>query len=160
MAMGKGYTRVMSRSRGRANRWTLPSDIIIPVVATVAPPTVKKSPSTTLVKLLPTGGGGTMPPQKPMALSNASKVVKEMEKEEVDKSAAMMDVNKHDNNDGDRSGGAVVDKTAKEESIKNAVLQSQEDLKTFVEAWLARPKNALVSSTLFPTSKDKEVPCG
>jgi len=25
-----------------------------------------------------------------------------------------------------------------------------------VEAWLARPKNALVSSTLFPTSKDKE----
>lgn len=75
----------------------------------MAPPTVKKSPSTTLVKLLPTGGGGTMPPQKPMALSNASKVVKEMEK---DKSAAM-DANKHDNNDGDRSGGAVVDKTAK-----------------------------------------------
>eukprot|EP00984_Skeletonema_dohrnii_P001202 scaffold374_cov94-Skeletonema_dohrnii-CCMP3373.AAC.5 len=33
--------------------------------------------------------------------------------------------------------------TTKEESIKNAVLPSNEDLKTFVEAWLARPENAL-----------------
>ena len=63
----------------------------------VAPPTVKKSPSTTLVKLLPTGGGGNKSPQKPMALPNASKVVEVMEKEEVDKSA-VMDVNNNDNN--------------------------------------------------------------
>jgi len=157
IAMGKaiiraGYTKSDVKS-GRANRWTLPGDIIVPAVATVAPPTMKKSPSTTQMKLLPTGGGGNKSPQKPMALPNASKVVEVIEKEEVDKSA-VMDVSNNDNN-GDGSGGAV-DMTTKEESIKNAVLPSNEDLKTFVEAWLARPENALVSSTLFPTSKDKE----
>eukprot|EP00984_Skeletonema_dohrnii_P031831 scaffold24867_cov61-Skeletonema_dohrnii-CCMP3373.AAC.1 len=86
------------------------------------------------MKLLPTGGGGNKSPQKPMALPNASKVVEVMEKEEVDKSA-VMDVSNNDNN-GDGSGGAV-DMTTKEESIKNEVLPSNEDLKTFVEAWLA-----------------------
>eukprot|EP00984_Skeletonema_dohrnii_P013076 scaffold5384_cov73-Skeletonema_dohrnii-CCMP3373.AAC.3 len=158
IAMGKaiiraGYTKSDVKS-GRANRWTLPGDIIVPAVATVAPPTMKKLPSTTQMKLLPTGGGGNKSPQKPMALPNASKVVEVIEKEEVDKSA-VMDVSNNDNNGGERSGGAV-DMTTKEESHKNAVLPSNEDLKTFVEAWLARPENALVSSTLFPTSKDKE----
>jgi hypothetical protein len=88
IAMGKaiiraGYTKSDVKS-GRANRWTLPGDIIVPAVATVAPPTMKKSPSTTQMKLLPTGGGGNKSPQKPMALPNASKVVEVMEKEEVD----------------------------------------------------------------------------
>ena len=35
-------------------------------------------------------------------------------------------------------------------------MQSDENLKTFVEAWLARPKNARMSSTLLPTAKEKE----
>eukprot|EP00984_Skeletonema_dohrnii_P034315 scaffold33527_cov137-Skeletonema_dohrnii-CCMP3373.AAC.1 len=128
IAMGKaiiraGYTKSDVKS-GRANRWTLPGDIM----ATVAPPTMEKSPSTTQMKLLPTGGGGNKSPQQPMALPNASKVVEVIDKEEVDKSA-VMDVSNNDNN-GDGSGGAV-DVTAKEESIKNAILPSNEDLKTF-----------------------------
>ena len=43
---------------GRANRWTLPSDVIVPAVATVAPSSMKKLPSTVQMKLLLTGGGG------------------------------------------------------------------------------------------------------
>ncbi|KAL7434842.1 hypothetical protein ACHAXM_004295 [Skeletonema potamos] len=179
IAMGKaiiraGYTKSDVRS-GRANRWALPSDIVVPPVATVEHPTMKKSPSTTQMKLLPTGGGsgGNKLPQKPiMTLPKASsnKVMEEMEKEVGDKGgetvskidkAGKLEVsnNNNDSGGGDGSGGAGEgDTTSKEESNKSAsaILPSPEDLKVCVEAWLARPENARVSETLLPNAKQKD----
>ncbi len=134
--------------------------MIVPAVATVAPPSMKKSPSTVQMKLLPTGGGGggggTKTPPKPMmALPKASVSVKgETEKEQIMKESVPIKTD-NDNNGGAGSGGAV-DVASKEESNKNIILPSQEDLKAFVDAWLARPENAQVLSTLLPSAKEKE----
>ena len=158
-----GYTKSDVKS-GRANRWELPSDIIVPPVATVEPPTMKKSPQ---MKLLPTGGseGGNKLPQKPMALPKASsKLTEEIEKEGGDKEGATMvstvdKAAKVEKNKGDGDVGGGGDTMAnKEESSKSAsaVLPSAEDLKIFVEAWLARPENARVASTLLPNAKQKD----
>eukprot|EP00986_Skeletonema_menzelii_P002560 scaffold696_cov137-Skeletonema_menzelii.AAC.2 len=160
IAMGKaiiraGYTKSDVKS-GRANRWFLPSDVIVAAVATVAPPTMKKSPSASQMKLPTSGGSNHKLPQKPMpmVLPTASSVKEDMEKEQTNKPVTTA-TNITDDNSGSGSGGAV-DITAKEESNENAILPSHEDLKTFVEAWLARPENAQVSSTLLPTAKEKE----
>ena len=141
----------------------LPSDAIVAAVATVAPPTMKKSPSAGQMKmLLPTSGGSNhkLPPQKkPMALPKATNVKDDMEKEQVNAPVTTAIDKGGDNGGGESGGGAVntaVTTTAKEESSENAILPSSDDLKTFVEAWLARPENAQVSSTLLPTAKDKE----
>jgi len=104
---------------------------------------MKKLPSASQMKL-PTSGGSNKLPQKPMALPKASSVKEDMEKEQI------IDEN------GGGGGGGAVDTADKEESNENAILPSHEDLKTFVEAWLARPENAQVSSTLLPTAKEKE----
>ena len=155
IAMGKaliraGYTKSDVKS-GRANRFHLPSDIVIPAVATVESSTMKKSPSTSQMKSLPTSGnsGGN---KKPMALPNSNKA-KDAGTVSAAASAVSVDIN-NANNGGDGSGGAVDGR--KKEPSKSAVVPSQEDLKSFVEAWLARPENANVSSNLLPSPEEKE----
>lgn len=127
-------------------------------------------------------GNKKLPPKPIMTLPKASnKVKEEMEKEEVGEKkggetvstvdkAVTLEVNNHsdNNNDGgggDESGGGAGDTTtAKEESSKSAsasanssaVVPSPDDLKVFVEAWLARPENARVSETLLPSAKQKD----
>ena len=80
---------------------------IVAAVATLPPPTMKKSPSEGQMKmLLPTSGVNNhkLPPQKkplPMALPKASYVKDDMEKEQVNESSTKA-INTADKNGGER----------------------------------------------------------
>lgn len=116
-----GYIKSDVKS-GRANRWGLPSDIV-PVMAKVEPPLVKKSPS-----LLKLPNSGAKSKKNPMALPKAT---------DLSKVTAVA---------GETVAMDNVDKPEKKE----------DDLKTRVESWFARPANAEVATTLLPNLNQKE----
>ena len=116
-----GYIKSDVKS-GRANRWGLPSDIV-PVMAKVEPPAVKKSPS-----LLKLPNSGAKSKKNPMALPKAT------------------DLSKMTEGAGEAVAMDNVDKPEKKE----------DDLRTRVESWFARPEHAEVATTLQPNLSQKE----
>ena len=106
--------------------------------------------------MLPASGGDNHElPQKSMlmTLPEASSVKDRVEKEQINESLTTA-INNADYNGGGGSGGEI---NMVPQPRKNQTrMQSDENLKKFVEAWLARPHNARVSSTLLPTAKEKE----
>ena len=164
IAMGKaimraGYTKTEVKS-GRANRWELPSDISIPMATAVESPTTTKKSTLASVKL-PTAASTGKLPQKLVTMASSKDLSKVAE--EAEKTGAMDSSSKvtaatsesHNSANGVGGGGGGGGDTNKEDSSKS-VLPSPEDLKVFVEVWLARPENSQVSSNLRPNAKQKD----